>query len=106
MVECMELDDIFASLADRTRRDILKRLDDRQLSISEIALPYNLTFAAVSKHLKVLEKANLITKKRRGKEQLVSISPEGLKKADEYIESYRRLWEGRLDSLEEYLRNT
>jgi DNA-binding transcriptional ArsR family regulator len=104
MVEyVLNLDNIFSSLADPTRRDILRRVSDQQLSIGEIAKPYDLTFAAVSKHLKVLEKAKLIIKRRHGKEQIVSLSPGALKDANEYLEWYRKLWENRLDSLESYL---
>jgi DNA-binding transcriptional ArsR family regulator len=59
-----------------------------------------LTFAAVSKHLKVLEKAQLIMKRRRGKEQMVRLSPQALEDADEYLRQYRQLWESRFDALE------
>ncbi|HUY85050.1 MAG TPA: metalloregulator ArsR/SmtB family transcription factor [Candidatus Dormibacteraeota bacterium] len=100
----MSLDSIFSSLADPTRRDILRRVSSQELSVGEIAQPYDLTFAAVSKHLKVLEKAKLIIKKRRGKEQMVSIAPQALKGVDDYLEFYRQLWESRFDSLENYLR--
>jgi len=107
MVEyTLQLDDVFASLADPTRRDILRRVSERQLTISEIALPYNLTFAAVSKHLKVLERARLIIKRRRGKQQLVTLTPQTLKAADDYLEFYRDLWERRLDSLDKYLKQS
>jgi DNA-binding transcriptional ArsR family regulator len=105
MVEyAASLDSVFSSLADPTRRDILRRVSDRQLSISEIALPYDLTFAAISKHLKVLERARLVIKRRQGKEQIVSIAPQTLKQADDYLEFYRQFWEERLDSLENYLK--
>lgn len=97
------LDNTFAALADNTRRDILHRVSNAELSVGEIARNYDLTFAAVSKHIKVLEKAKLIFKQRRGKEQIVHISPGALASADEYLEFYRGLWEQRLDSLDEYL---
>jgi DNA-binding transcriptional ArsR family regulator len=104
MVEyAINLDNVFSSLSDPTRRDILRRVMGSELTISEIAQPYNLTFAAVSKHLKVLEKATLIIKQRRGKEQVVRIAPQTLKSADDYLKFYRQLWETRLDSLESYL---
>lgn len=105
MVEyALNLDEVFGSLADPTRRDILRRVSKRQMTISEIASRYDLTFAAVSKHLKVLEKAKLIIKRRRGKEQLVQIAPQTIKSANEYLEFYRKFWEERLDSLDEFLR--
>ncbi|HVA11035.1 MAG TPA: metalloregulator ArsR/SmtB family transcription factor [Candidatus Dormibacteraeota bacterium] len=104
MVEyALNLDYIFSSLADPTRRDIMRRVSYEELSVGEIAKPYDLTFAAVSKHLKVLEKAKLIIKRRRGKEQMVRLSPQTLADVDKYLEAYRRLWEERLDSLENYL---
>lgn len=104
MVEyALDLDYVFGSLADPTRRDILQRLMSGELTIGEIAKSYDLTFAAISKHLKVLEKARLIIKQRRGKEQVVRISPQTLAYADEYLEQYRMLWESRLDALEALL---
>lgn len=104
MVESMfSLDSVFHSLADPTRRDILKRVSQEELSVSEIAEPYSLTFAAISKHLKVLEKAKLIIKRRRGKEQIVQLAPQPIAEATQFLQEYQRLWEDRLDSLEQYL---
>jgi DNA-binding transcriptional ArsR family regulator len=105
MVEyAMDLDSVFGALSDGTRRDILRRLLNAELSIGEIAKPYDLTFAAISKHLKVLEKAKLIIKRRRGKEQMVQIDPVGLKDASEFFTFYEQLWIDRFDALEEYLK--
>jgi DNA-binding transcriptional ArsR family regulator len=105
MVEyTLNLDSVFGSLADPTRRDILQRLTGQEMSVSELAQPYeHLTLAAISKHLKVLEKARLIIKHRRGKQQIVQLAPQTLTEATDYLESYRQMWEGRLDALEEYL---
>jgi DNA-binding transcriptional ArsR family regulator len=106
MVEyTLSLDNIFSSLSDPTRRDILRRVARQEMSIGEIARYYDLTFAAVSKHLKVLERAKLIIKQRRGKEQMVTVVPQTLKDADEYLEQYRRLWEERFDRLDALLNN-
>ncbi len=106
MVEhTLRLDAIFRSLADPTRRDILRRVADQQLSISEIAEPYKLTFAAISKHLQVLEKAKLIVKRKHGKQQVVELAPKTLAEANQYLEQYRKMWEDRFDALEEYLKN-
>lgn len=105
MVECSErLDSIFSSLADPTRRDILRRVAEEELSVSEIAEPYDLTIAAVSKHLIILEKAELIKKRRKGKQQFVHLAPGTIKEAEEYLQDYKKFWETRLDSLEEYLK--
>jgi DNA-binding transcriptional ArsR family regulator len=99
------LDSIFSSLADPTRRDILRRVSSEELSVGEIAQSYDLTFAAVSKHVKVLERATLITKKRRGKEQMVQLAPRALADAVAYLQWYRQFMGKQLDSLENYLNN-
>jgi DNA-binding transcriptional ArsR family regulator len=105
MVEhTLDLDSIFGSLADPTRRDILSRVARRELSISEIAKTYDLTFAAISKHLKVLEKAQLVIKRRRGKEQIVSLAPQALAGADDYLRQYRQMWQDRFEALDSYLK--
>lgn len=100
------LDSVFGSLADPTRRDILERVSKAELTVSEIALPYDMSLAAVSKHLKILERAKLIVKRRRGKEQLVSMNAQGLMDADTYLRQYKQLWEKRLDSLDKYLQES
>lgn len=101
----MQLDSTFYSLADPIRRDILKRVSRTSLSISEIAIAYNLTFAAISKHIKVLEKAKLVIKKRKGKEQIVSLAPRAFADANEYLDWYAHVWEKRMDSLDKFLQN-
>ena len=105
MVEYIfSLDSIFGCLADPTRRDILERVAEDELTISEIAMPYDLSLAAVSKHIKLLEKAQLIIKRKRGKQRVVQAEPQALASAAEYIESYRQMWQGRHDRLEEILK--
>jgi len=99
------LDAIFGSLADPTRRDMLRRLKERSQTVGELAAHYALTFAAVSKHLMVLERAGLVRKHKRGREHWVDLSPKTLKLADAYLEQYRKLWEERLDRLETFLKN-
>jgi DNA-binding transcriptional ArsR family regulator len=101
--QTLNLDSIFSSLADPTRRDILRRVAGTELTVSEIAAPYSLSLAAISKHLKILEQARLIMKRRRGKQQVVSLSPPAFADAAEYLDWYRRLWEQRFDALEAYL---
>ncbi|MCL4394149.1 MAG: metalloregulator ArsR/SmtB family transcription factor [Chloroflexi bacterium] len=95
-------------MADPTRRDILKRVSRSKgaLSVSEIADAYHrqMSLAAVSKHLRVLEKARLVTKQRRGKQTLVSLSPPALHSASDYLRQFERLWEERFDRLEEILK--
>lgn len=106
MVEySMNLDLVFQSLADPTRRDILERLSKVSMTVGQIARDYDLTFAAVSKHLKVMEKAKLVVKQRRGREQVVSASPGTVKDASEYLRRYEAMWNDRFDALDEYLRS-
>src|ERR1700722_8638023 len=98
------LNQVFASLSDPTRRDMLKRISREEMSISEIAKPYKLSFAAISKHLIVMEKAKLVVKSKRGNEHVVKLSPTALTDANKYIKQYKRFWENKFNSLEEVLR--
>ena len=98
------LDTIFGSLADSTRRDILRRVAKKALSVNEIAQSYDMTLAAISKHLMVLQRAKLIRKHRRGKRQFVALSPPAFRDASQYLAQYTRLWEDRFDQLEALLK--
>ena len=105
MVKCSsaELDAVFAALADPTRRDILRRGTRKPMSIGEVAEPYGMSLAAVSKHIRVLEKAKFVTKKRVGKQYLVTIAPFAFEEASSYLKDYEKLWNDRLDRFERYL---
>ncbi len=104
MVEYVyKLDDIFSSLSDPTRRDILARVATCEFSVGELVSKYNLSFAAISKHLKVMERAGLVLKRKEGKKQMISLSPSALRSADEYLEQYRQMWQGRYDKLDKLL---
>lgn len=104
MVEySLSLDSIFGSLADPTRRDILRRVSERELTINEVALPYDLSLAAVSRHIKVLEAAKLIVKRKLGREHYVALSPTALRSAQEYLQNYAKMMESQLESLDVYL---
>lgn len=98
-----QLDLVFGSLSDTTRRDILRRVARQELSVGEIASSYDISLAAISKHLVVLEKAQLITKRREGKLQVAMFAPARLADASKHLERYRDIWESRLDRLEKYL---
>ncbi len=98
-----ELDRIFQALSDSTRRSILRRVAERELTISDIAAPYDLTFAAVSKHLKVLEQARLIGRRKDGSFQMIRLNPEAMKTADEWLRFYQHFWTARLDALKDLL---
>ncbi len=100
------LDRVFHSLCDPTRRDILQLVSRRRLTVGAVAKQYErqMSLAAVSKHLQVLERAKLVRKRRHGREQVVEFSPAALKDAEAYLERYRALWEERLDRLEVHLK--
>ena len=97
------LDSIFHALADSTRRAILRDVSAGEKTVSEIARPYALTLAAVSKHLNVLEGADLIARKRRGSFQVVSLKPPALHQAEQWLSYYRKFWSSRLDALAQHL---
>ena len=94
----------FAALADPTRRAILARLALGEASVTELAAPFEMTLPAVSKHLKVLERAGLITRGREAQWRPCRLDAAPLKDAVDWLEAYRRFWEQSLDRLEDYLR--
>ena len=101
--EGSKTDDIFHALADPTRRDILRRAGGDAPSVSRLADAYPMSFAAVQKHVAVLERAGLVTKRRRGREQLVEAAPEGLADARRALEDLEEIWRGRVERMSELL---
>ena len=93
----------FAALADPTRRAILARLAGGEASVMKLAEPFAMSLPAVSKHLKVLESAGLVTRGREAQWRPCRIEASALKQVDDWLETYRRFWDARLDRLEEYL---
>ena len=93
----------FAALADPTRRAIIARLAMGETTVSELAKPFDMSGPAISKHLKVLENAGLISRGREAQWRPCRIEPKALKVVDDWLERYRQFWEERLDRLEEYL---
>jgi DNA-binding transcriptional ArsR family regulator len=93
----------FAALADPTRRAIIARLAMGETTVSELAKPFDMSGPAISKHLKVLENAGLISRGREAQWRPCKIEPKALKVVDDWLERYRQFWEERLDRLEEYL---
>ena len=93
----------FSALADPTRRAILARLVLGETSVTELAAPFEMSMPAVSKHLKVLERAGLISRGREAQWRPCRIQPAALKDVDEWLERYRQFWEEKLDRLEVYL---
>ena len=98
-----QLSATFAALADPTRRAILARLASGECSVSELAEPFEMSMPAVSKHLRVLEQAGLISKRRDAQKRPCRIEAAPLKEVAEWAERYRDIWEGRLDRLDAYL---
>ncbi len=98
------LDRVFHALSDSTRRAMLASLILREHNIGELAEPFDMSFAAASKHVKVLESAGLVRREVRGRTHFCRIEPAMLKTVDEWLQEYRTLWEARFDRLEEYLR--
>ncbi len=99
-----ELSVTFAALADPTRRAILARLAQGDATVNELAAPFNLSLPGVSKHLKVLQHAGLISQGRRAQWRPCRLEPARLKQAADWISTYRQVWEERFDRLDEYLR--
>jgi DNA-binding transcriptional ArsR family regulator len=100
----MNLDATFAALADPTRRAILARLAHGETSVTDLAKPFAMSMPAVSKHLKVLETAGLITRSREAQWRPCRIEPRALKQVDDWLERYRRFFEESLDRLDAYLK--
>lgn len=93
----------FSALADPTRRAILSRLSSGPASVNELAAPFSMSLPAVSKHLKVLERAQLIKRGKEAQWRPCELKAEPLKEADAWIEQYRAMWEERFDRLDAYL---
>jgi len=99
------LDSTLAALADPTRRAIVARLTSGDARVGDVAAPFDMSLNAVSKHLKVLEGAGLVRREVRGREHWLSFDGAPLAAASDWIDHYRRFWEGRLDALADFLRN-
>jgi DNA-binding transcriptional ArsR family regulator len=99
------LSQTFSALADPTRRAILARLAQGETSVTELSKPFDMSGPAISKHLKVLERAGLIARSRDAQWRPCRLETAALKDVDHWLERYRRLWEGRLDRLGDYLKD-
>jgi DNA-binding transcriptional ArsR family regulator len=98
-----QVDRVFHALADATRRDIVERVLQRESSVSALAREYPMSFAAVQKHVAVLERAHVVTKRRSGREQLVSADVSALRGASHLLEQLEALWRHRVDRMSEIL---
>jgi len=102
----MPLDTTFAALADPTRRAILARLAGGEATVGELAEPFAISLPAISRHLKVLEEADLISNERIGKHRRCRLKPEALANAREWLDFHARFWSGSLDRLADHLEKT
>jgi len=100
------LDTTFSALADPTRRAILTRLARGECSVTDLARPFDVSLPAVSKHLRVLERAGLLARRREGRVHRCRLVTRRLKGAEEWIGRHRQFWENRLDALAEYLKES
>ena len=98
------LDETFAALANSTRRAILARLADGETSVNDLAAPFDLTLPAISKHIKVLEHAGLITRGRRAQFRPCTIDATPLARVADWAEQYRHIWDDRFDRMDDYVR--
>lgn len=97
------LDAVFHALADGTRRRMLRSLGGRPHSVGELAAPFRISLAAASKHIKVLERAGLVTRQIRGRTHLCHLRPQALAEGQAWLQHYERFWNQRLDALEAVL---
>ncbi len=105
MVTTSALDAVYSALGDRTRRAILTRLADREYTVGELAAPFAVSRPAISKHLRVLERAGLVRRTRQGRRSRCRLEPKPLAAAAGWLEHYRRFWEGRLARLDTFLQD-
>jgi DNA-binding transcriptional ArsR family regulator len=103
-VESDHLSAVFAALADPTRRAILARLSEGEASVSELAAPFAMSLPAVSKHLKVLEASRLISRGKEAQWRPARLEPKAMKPVADWIDQYRRFWDGSFDRLDRYLK--
>jgi DNA-binding transcriptional ArsR family regulator len=98
-----DLDLLFGALADATRRDIVQRLAGGEATVTELAAPYSISLPAISRHLKVLERASIITRSQQGKWRSARLSPTALASAQTWLALQERLWAERFDRLDDHL---
>jgi DNA-binding transcriptional ArsR family regulator len=98
------LDLAFSALAHPIRRGILARLSAGEASVAELAKPFNVSPPAISKHMRILEDAGLLSRKKQGREHRCRLEQKRMKEAEAWIEQHRRVWNDRLDALERYLK--
>jgi DNA-binding transcriptional ArsR family regulator len=106
MQSTQDIDTVLAALADATRRDIVRRAIAAEEGVAELASHYPMSFAAVQKHVAVLERAGLVTKRRTGRQKIVRTNPAGLATARRLLDEYEALWRGRIDRMTDLISDT
>jgi DNA-binding transcriptional ArsR family regulator len=101
-----DFDRVFGALADHTRRDIVRRAVNAEEGVVELASHYPMSFAAVQKHVAILERAGLVTKERIGRRKVVRASLDGIRVARRLLDQYEELWRGRIDRMTELVADT
>lgn len=97
------LDQTLIALADPTRRAILQKLSEGEARVTELAAPFDISLNSVSKHIRILERANLVRRRKNGREHILTLAPGPMDEAAEWIENHRNLWTARLSELEKLL---
>ena len=97
------LDRLYRALGDRTRRALLQRLAERSATVTELAEPFAMSLPAISRHIRVLERAGLVVRRVDGRVHHCALNPDGLETAEEWLKQYRRFWEGQLRALARYV---
>ena len=100
------LDEVFAALADPTRRAMVSALADGARTVGELAAPHSMTLPAISKHLTVLRRAGLVTQRRSGRTQICTLTPGPLRDATAWLQLHQQFWTERIDSLERFLESS
>jgi DNA-binding transcriptional ArsR family regulator len=101
-----DFDRMFGALGDATRRDIVRRAIDAEEGVAELAVHYPMSFAAVQKHVAILERAGLVSKERIGRRKVVRTNPEALRMARRLLDQYEELWRGRIDRMTQLVSTT
>ncbi len=101
-----DFDRVFAALADATRRDVVRRAIDGEEGVAELAGHYPMSFAAVQKHIAILERAGLVSKQRIGRRKVVRTNVEGLRVAQRLLDRYEQLWRDRIDRMTDLIQDT
>ena len=100
------LDDVFHALADSTRRSMVQRLSDRPTRIVDLAAPFKISLPDVSKHIRVLEDAGLVTRCKQGRESTIHLQADTISQAIDWLARHRKMWDASFDNLEAFLKET